>query len=421
MQSYSKKLLRKKIDNILKRLKRIDFLLLAIVSFALILRIWRISEQPITMDEGRIISFASNFVSHGGNGLVANWFHPVFRGPLIYLSALIFGNTPFGWRILGVFAGTASVILIWLISKQIFQRKEIAVLSSLFLAVDPLCLGWSRLALEETFASFFMLLSIYFVLKYSREGRFHQLTLSSVSLSLALSIKWYFALLIPLFIIFSLKKQKNKQAIILFLFTPAIIYLITYLPYFLNGNDLKDWVTLQQNMFITNMSLTREDYGDIVGQPARASQWFIIPTYVKFYLFQHRTSFRSLMWLNNPFVWFLTLPAIFYLLFWGWKNKDCNKLFLFSVFLLIYLPLALTSRPIFLYSAIPLLPIAFAAVSNFFTELHLKYPSIKRGVFFYIAAAIIFSLYLYPTTIFLRVSTSLYKPILSLFGISLIH
>lgn len=406
------------IIKIIKILKRINPVLLSIFFVALLLRLWRVADQPIAMDEGRLISFASNFVSHGGCGLVSNWFHPVLRGPLIFLSALIFGNTPFGWRMLSVIAGTVSVILIFLISIMIFEKKEIAYMASIFLALDPLSVGWSRLGLEEVLASFFALLSIYLIVKHSRKGSLTELLGSACALGIALSLKWYFVLLLPLFPIFTLVKKRKLIVILAFLFIPLIIYLLTYLPYFSNGNDLKDWATLQKDMLITNLNLPKEAYGDMLGQPNQASKWFISPTYLgSFYFLKKDNTFRSVLWLSNPFTWLLAIPAIIHLFLSGLKKRNREKIFLALVFFSIYLPLVITSRPIFLYSAIPLLPLVFLAASDLLYTLHETY-RVPRNVFYaYVLGAMTFSLYAYPLITYQPLLLSFYDQILKLFGI----
>lgn len=363
-----------------------------------------------------MISFASNYVTHGGNGLVSNWFHPVFRGILAYISAFIFGNNPSGWRVLNVIAGTTSILLVWLISKELFRKREIALFASAFIAVDPLFLGWSRLALEEVTAAFFLLLSILFILKYTKNRLALYLLLSSVSLGLAISLKWYFLPLVPIFIIFVFLTRKNRLAALFFFIIPAIIYLLTFFPHFAKGYDLKDWTTLQKDMLQANLSLTREDLGDILGQPSKALNWFVAPTYLRFYFYQKNQIFRSILWLSNPLIWMLVLPSISYLLYISLKKKEWNRLFIAIIFISIYLPLVVASRPIFLYSAVPLLPLAFISVSYLLSNLKSKYQNANLGIIAYIAGSIGFSLFLYPLTTYARLPLYLYAPVLKLFG-----
>ncbi len=70
-----------------------------------------------------------------------------------------------GWRIMTVLLGTASVLLLMLIAKRMTRSTTFAVIAGLLMAIDGLAISMSRVALLDTPLMFFVLLGFLFVLK----------------------------------------------------------------------------------------------------------------------------------------------------------------------------------------------------------------------------------------------------------------
>ena len=136
------------------------------------LRFYKITKNPpsLTGDE---ISFGYSAYSvlrtgsdeHGK--LLPLTFESVgdFKNPLpVYLmipSIKIFGLTDFAVRLPNALIGTLSIPIFFLFLLDIFKRKEIALVGSLFLAISGWHIFYSRFAYEAIIASFFILLGTY--------------------------------------------------------------------------------------------------------------------------------------------------------------------------------------------------------------------------------------------------------------------
>lgn len=80
--------------------------------------------------------------------------HPPFGKWLIGIGIKLFGNNEFGWRSSSALFGSASVLLIYLITKRLFKSEFLALLAAVLMAVDGLSLVMSRVALLDIFLMF---------------------------------------------------------------------------------------------------------------------------------------------------------------------------------------------------------------------------------------------------------------------------
>jgi len=86
----------------------------------------------------------------------------------IYLTAIsefFLGLTPLAVRLPSILAGTGSVLFTYLLVKELFKTKEIALLSAFLLALEPWGLFLSRVAVEANVSVFLIIAGTYFFLK----------------------------------------------------------------------------------------------------------------------------------------------------------------------------------------------------------------------------------------------------------------
>ena len=101
--------------------------------------------------------------------------HPPLGKWLIALGIAAFGpGSSFGWRIATAIIGTLSVLVIYLIAKELTRSITVASLAALFLAVDGLGIVLSRIGLLDGILTFFILLGFLFLL-YDRRRTMPQL------------------------------------------------------------------------------------------------------------------------------------------------------------------------------------------------------------------------------------------------------
>ncbi|MBW3657604.1 MAG: phospholipid carrier-dependent glycosyltransferase [Actinobacteria bacterium] len=136
--------------------------------------------------------------------------HPPVGKWLIAAGIALFGDDPVGWRAVGAFLGSLSVLLTYLIGLRLFRRMGFAALAALLLALDGLWIVQARTSMLDIHLAFFVVLGAWLLLvDRDRSGlhdepppsldhedrrlpkRSHTLrVLAGVAFGLALATKW---------------------------------------------------------------------------------------------------------------------------------------------------------------------------------------------------------------------------------------
>ena len=90
-------------------------------------------------------------------GFAYEWTHPPLAKEFMALSILIFGDGSFAWRFFSAVFGTGIIVLIYLISLELFKNRKVAIFASLIASLDGLLLVMSRIAMNDTYFLFFSL------------------------------------------------------------------------------------------------------------------------------------------------------------------------------------------------------------------------------------------------------------------------
>lgn len=169
--------------------KRLDLIiLLAILLVAFCLRFYKLGQVPMALsqDETSIGYNAYSILQTGKDEYRKVW--PLYfkafgeyKSPVyIYLTAIsikLFGLNAYAVRFPSAFFGVLTVLIIYFLVKEIFcnsqfensKIRKLAIFSSLFLALNPWHLHYSRTAFEVTLAVFFTALGWLLLLK-KKEG-----------------------------------------------------------------------------------------------------------------------------------------------------------------------------------------------------------------------------------------------------------
>lgn len=154
----------------------------------------------------------------------------------------IFGVNVIVSRFASVLFGSFLIILVYLTTKKMFKSEKAGLISSLLVTFSPMLIK-STLPEMDVAASFFLLLSIYFLLKYFDNGANQNLILCSLFIGIGVMIKLYvviFAFSIFILIMCNeiIKKSHIKNSvkrvllfcfILLILITPTLAH--NYLLY----------------------------------------------------------------------------------------------------------------------------------------------------------------------------------------------
>lgn len=230
-------------------MNRIRFLLLLlIIFFAFILRVYKVTEIPpsLNWDEVSIGYNAYSILKTGKD----EWGQPFpvhfkaygeYKLPAqIYLSIpgiYLFGLNELGVRITPAVYGTLTVAIMFFLGRALFQSSLIGLLSAFLLAVSPWYIQLTRVSFESSLATFFVILGIWFITRGFSDQKWFAIAM----VPFALSVFTYNSARIftPLFLIAILliyRKQLFKfKKIIFFAIILFIILLLPLIPYFLSG------------------------------------------------------------------------------------------------------------------------------------------------------------------------------------------
>lgn len=178
--------------------------------------------------------FVNRAVSFGSGDFNPHWFHkPAF---LMYLLFFEYGGYYVIGRIVGIFSslddfavsffqnkgpfifigrltvtlfGTATAYILYKVGKDYFNRRT-GLLAALFLALTVGHISSSQDVKADIPSAFFIMLSIYFILKIHETGAFKQYFLAGACAGLGMATKYYAVVLIPTIFIahlFFLKKE----------------------------------------------------------------------------------------------------------------------------------------------------------------------------------------------------------------------
>jgi len=343
-------------------------------------------------------------------GFAYEWTHPPLAKEFMALSIFIFGDSGFAWRFFSSVFGFGSIILIYLITLNLFKSRRIAIFATLIASLDGLLLVMSRIAMNDSYFLFFSLLAILFFLKKRN-------FLMGISLGLAIASKWTGLFMIPIigliFIYQNLKLKKTKLpnfskfAFSLFII-PVIIYVISYAPFFLqrhspvnqNFSNVQTFIELQKQMWWYHTNLK-------ASHPYQSTpfDWIFDLRPVWLFVDYQKERIANIYTLDNPIITWFGLLSIFFLIFYYLKKKAISYLTILLCYFVFFVPWVFSPRIMFNYHYLPstvFLTIASAIILD-------KLWKTKNGKILSIAVLfLMFSLfiYFYPLWTGIPISTS---------------
>ncbi len=356
-------------------------------------------------------------------GFAYEWSHPHLGKELSAIGILIFGDNAFGWRFFQAIFGGFGTLFIYLLCYELFQSKRASLIAAFLFTFESFIFVLSRITMVDIFLmSFIMLASLFFV-KYARTRKNTFLVFSGIFCGAAVSVKWsgvysleFLGAISFLFIFYregfldakkrgSITLQGLKiipRIIIIFIVIPFVVYMITYLPFFLYGNSLSDFINLQSNMYGYHKGLTAT-------HPYQASwwKWPILLRSVYLYLGSGPEESSHIYAIGNPFIWwtgcvFLILSVVQVI------RKELPALAFVTLSVFAYwLPWALSPRKlVFLYHFLPSLPFFLLIIAYFLNLIWEKFRYGKVFVILYLAVALGMFIYFYPILAAIPVSNT---------------
>lgn len=183
----------------------------SVVAAALFMRLFRLSTpNTLIFDEIYYVDGARDLLKFGVE-VSANKpefiVHPPVGKWMIALGIQIFGDNPFGWRVVVAFLGTLSILLIAKIASRLFGALGYGLIAALLALFDGLNLVMSRTALLDITLTTFLLIATWFLI----DRRF---LFAGIFFGLALGTKWnaiFYIIIFALFFIVKELKERSSQ------------------------------------------------------------------------------------------------------------------------------------------------------------------------------------------------------------------
>jgi len=329
-------------------------------------------------------------------GMAYEWSHPPLAKLSMAAGVLLFGQQALGWRFFGALLGIGCVFLVYLLGKEIFNRKVGILAASLFV-LDGLPLVISRIGMNDIYFLFFGLLALWLFLK-------NRYLFSGLAFGLSLASKWtaiYWFLVFGFCWLlqflkedkkryFSFLRQKFLVFLVFFLVLPFGVYLLSYLPFFLSHHSFSQWWELQRQMWWYHTGLKAT-------HPFTSPwwSWLIMKRPVWLFVKYGQEKIANIYAMGNPLVWWgglVSLPWVTWLAIR--KRSEKLGLVVFAYWAL-FLPWAFSPRIMFIYHYLPAIPFLSLFLAWFLLWLAKKKEFKPIFISYLLLVAVVF-LFFYP-------------------------
>jgi len=198
------------ISDKIKNIFTFNRIFLLILILTIFLRFWTLDLKLLHHDEAIHSWFSYELLTKG------TWMYdPSYHGPFLYYATAgmfsVFGDSDLVARLLPALFGTLLIPLVYCIYRIGYINKNQTLLASLFIAISPNMLYFSRFLRHDIFMLFFTFLLLVAILYYFERGQLRFILIAAVAMAGALSCKEEMPVIILIFasfFIFSIWRGK---------------------------------------------------------------------------------------------------------------------------------------------------------------------------------------------------------------------
>lgn len=297
---------------------------------------------------------------------IYEWTHPPLGKDIISWSVALLGMTPFAWRLPGTIFGILMIPAIFFLGLFLFRKRSWASLGAILLALDGMHYVQTRIATVDSFPVLFIICMFMFMFRYisynffetDLKKTFVPLGLCGISFGLGAASKWiglyagaglavvFFAFLFARFREYLAAKRALAEpdcsdreyctmvadtfvqkalktlgfCVIFFIIIPAIIYCLSYYPYFSVKGETRSWI----DIILQNQKSMYSYHSKLEATHPFQSDWYSWPVIYRpiwFYSgsFAPEGKLETISCFGNPAVWYAslvcTLSGIFMLIY----------------------------------------------------------------------------------------------------------
>ncbi|MGQ9469974.1 MAG: glycosyltransferase family 39 protein, partial [Nitrososphaerales archaeon] len=357
------------------------------------------SSKP-SLSDANLYALAGWEYIHGASPHILNPEHPPLAKYLIGLSEIIFTNQ----FTMSFIFGMLTIIVVYLISREILGASLFAFLPPFMLVFDKLFSEHSLISTLDIYVTFFVALSTLFFLKGLKKPKLF--LLASITFGLAMATKWLAIFLFPafLFVLISKRKWVDLKWFLASLPLAILAYTSTYAIFFINGNNFNDFIELQRAMLNYQLFLRQNSWTP----PLRILQ--ILTTGISgqsiiYHMNINLTTSEvtvtsteygiAMITEFNPLTWSISFAAAILAFYYAYKKRDHLALTI-PVLLLTFIAIFSTAQ-VFEWYLLPILFSGFISITYLFKNF---YDNVNRKRFFkyfmisYIIAIFIFFMFI---------------------------
>jgi dolichyl-phosphate-mannose-protein mannosyltransferase len=331
-------------------------------------------------------------------GVAYMWNHPPAAVLCIAASILVWGDDAFGWRFASVVFGAGGVVLAYLLALRLTRDVAVSLLAALLLLVDGLYFAQSRIGMLDAFGTFFALgalYSLYGFLTVEPERAFWPIARTGLWLGAAIATKWNAAYLATCCGLVILARAIRRPRLLLFVpvglgLVPLAVYVAVYVPFFVTGHDLAQWIELQKQIFYYHTRLEATHPWS-----SKWWQWPLALRPVWYWMSADDGRIRHIFAAPNIPLYWSFLPAVVWLA-WRWRSFRTGLTVLLIGFFGQWLPWALVPRIAFAYHFLPAVPFGTLAVAAAVVEGHRRGGWVRRLAWAYVALVVATFVFYYP-------------------------
>lgn len=358
-----------------KKHKKILILFALVFIFAVVTKLTRLSTPKDFYFDEVYHAYTATLYLHGDKeaynpyakapeGKAVEWTHPPLSKLIMAGTMKVFGENSFGWRIGSVIFGTAAIVATAVLAYTLFHSLTIALLSMLLMSLETLVLAQSRVAMNDSYFVFFMLIGLISYVHFKREpSRLKPLYLTGIALGLSLATKWtalYIFVIIALDLTRDLvwkgrwpKGASFLHMVVALALLPALIYIASYAQFFILGWGWEDLGKLQSQMWNYHNNLTATH-----SYSSKPWQWLLNIRPVWMYVdYSVPDKIGNIYNLGNSVILFAGLYAVFATLFREKSGTGTwEKWFILLIYFALWMPWIVSPRIMLFYHYMPAIP-----------------------------------------------------------------
>lgn len=328
----------------------------------------------LVFDETHYVPAASGLLHFNDN---RNPEHPLFAKEMIAAGMWLFGETPFGWRALGVLVSACGILACFEIARTVFKSTRYALFTCAMILLNIIFVVQARLAMLDTYTYPLLAISAAFLMFSAGKTRTRPMAISGlilagIFLGLAAGSKWiagiYAAIALILLIIARtnttiLSRRPIYDALIgrgfdswpkLSMLSAGLIvgivslsvYFLTFLPYFFWPDEaftsIGDLIDFQFRMYeLQTMPLAENSY---------ESEWWEWPLLLEPIWYHFETlengNHEAIFYVGNPAIFWGGTLALLGAVYQAVRRPNIRQISVISFFLASWLIFAILPKQV---------------------------------------------------------------------------